>query len=1339
MPLGLGWDIAIEPHPRFRPGGTRSPFPSSHQHHPFMVGGGPRDPLGGRLSQIRSGMHEVVNGLERRLHHAEILLDLGLGVISNLNADPYAADFRSFIRAGHHHQRPAPNSIDDGVNPLLLPSNRAGRDPSPRDSNANLIHLGLPTGLLGAALDGPLAFINDLVQSLPAMAGRSPQHLSFRLANGSVRHVSIPLPASHATRESRSDSRRDLYQEPSQAVAFSPELTVDRWQEEAKMIFGSTHNEKSARLYNLILGSLMPAARQAEKEQKAREDEEKRKKDEERKRREEEERKEREAKEAEEKAAREKKEAEERERAERELAEAAAQAADQAETLAEAEPVSDTPQAMEGVEAHAATQTEQQPAAPVQRVTTTIRGETVDVTDLGIDPEYLAALPEEFREEVIAQTISQRRSQAREQAAPEGENTEVFQEFLEALPDELRMEIVQQERQERRRREREDQRRQAAASGQDAGAADMDPASILATFPPELRAQVLMDQGDDLMEHLPPELAAEARALTRRHGLSSNRAPQAVPRAHDNRQVEASGANDSKAQRRSIVQMLDKAGVATLLRLMFVTQQGSIRNYLFEVFQHVCENRQNRLEVISTLLQILQDGSTDMDAVERSFSQLSLKARQPKDKDPKTPNSLKRTYTNISTNNQISTNSDVSPLLVVQQCLDLLVDLATRNIHVPSLFLTEHETVATTLKRSLSRKGKAKDVNPKAQKYAINSLLSLLDRSLIMESSAVMQYLADLLNKVTYPLQAIERRRKEAEEEAKKKEVDRDEPVAEAAATQTEGQAPEEQVTEATAAASAEEHTAEDNEQPGAESSTAKETAEEKKTRSLTPPVISEHNLKLVINIFVARECSSKTFQNTISTIKNLSNIPGAKKIFGEELVRQARVLSENILSDLDDLLPHIMKAESGTEIQGVALAKFSPGASEQNKLLRVLTALDHLFDSKNKKQDSTEGNAQENTKEDLLGSLYWNPTFGTMWDKLSACLSAIRQRENMLNVATILLPLIESLMVVCKNTTLNDVPLSQTVSKEMLLSSPPPESRIAGLFFTFTEEHRRILNELVRHNPKLMSGTFSLLVKNPKVLEFDNKRNYFNRSVHSKAGSQQTRNSYAPLQLQVRREHVFHDSFKALYFKSGAEMKFGKLNIRFHGEEGVDAGGVTREWFQVLARQMFDPNYALFIPVSSDRTTFHPNKLSAINDEHLSFFKFIGRIIGKALYEGRLLDCYFSRAVYKRILGKAVSVKDMESFDPDYYKSLVWMLENDITDIITETFSVEDDEFGVTKIVDLCDNGRNIQVTEDNKHEYVRMIVEHKLLSSVKDQMEHFLKGMFNLVWIENRSFANI
>lgn len=1121
------------------------------------------------------------------------------------------------------------------------------------------------------------------------------------------------------------------------------------------MLFGSRYPDKCQALLPQILYRLVPAAIEKKKE----EDAEKAKRKEERL-----------AREAEE--ARIQKEEEDRKAEEARLEEArlaaeaaeAAGAARAAEVEAQSRQQQEEPRAaspsasatardtgdenapgqdagtqpMEGVETTAAPEPTAGASAeaPQERVLTTIRGEEVDVTELGIDPDYLAALPEEFREEVIAQTVSSRRSQARDENAPRGEpQTEVFQEFLDALPAELRVEIIQQERQEQRRRNDEEQRRQVQTSGVVPVASDMDAASILLTLPPELRDEVLLEQGEEILDQLPPDMAAQARALAERHQprhtivRGSNfvpptaaRVPGVVPPKE--------GAPAEKVARRTVIQMLDKSGVATLLRLMFIALQGHTRSYLFGVFSDICENKQNRLEVISTLLQILQDGSTDMDAIERSFGHLSLKAKRPRDKegDLRTPQSIKRSLTTLSAtagNVPTQSYSEISPLLIVQQCLDLLVDLLAKNPHISHLFLTEHDIVGSSIKRLSSRKGKAKDT--KAQKYAINSLLSLLDRELVMESSNIMGLLADLLNRLTLPLQNLERRRREAEEAAKKAVEEKA-----AAEEKKEGEAEEGSSSAAPAAPAQSQPEGGGDAKPAeGEASTEQDKKqggppEKPKVKTMQMPVIPHYNLTLVIKVFVARECSSKTFQNTIAAIKNLSVIPEAKAVFGQELVKQAQMLSQNIVSDLDELLPQITKASSGTEIQGVALAKFSPGASEQNKLLRVLTALDHLFEPKKAEpEDEHRAATRETEKQDLISTLYHHPTFLTMWEKLSACLAAIRQRENMLNVATILLPLIESLMAICKNaaTTEEPQPSQSQAAKEMVLTSPPPESPMAGLFFTFTEEHRRILNDLVRNNPKLMQGPFKLLVKNPKVLEFDNKRNYFNRSVHSRGG--QGRTSYQPLQLSVRREHVFHDSFKSLYFKSGDEMKYGKLNIRFHGEEGVDAGGVTREWFQVLSRQMFNPNYALFIPVSSDRTTFHPNKLSGINDEHLRFFKFIGRVIGKALYEGRVLDCYFSRAVYKRILGKSVSVKDMESFDPDYYKSLVWMLDNDITDIITETFSVEDDEFGKITVVDLVPDGRNIPVTEENKHDYVRLVVEHKLLASVKEQMEHFLTGM--------------
>ncbi|TQW86640.1 hypothetical protein D1N63_19770, partial [Clostridioides difficile] len=142
----------------------------------------------------------------------------------------------------------------------------------------------------------------------------------------------------------------------------------------------------------------------------------------------------------------------------------------------------------------------------------------------------------------------------------------------------------------------------------------------------------------------------------------------------------------------------------------------------------------------------------------------------------------------------------------------------------------------------------------------------------------------------------------------------------------------------------------------------------------------------------------------------------------------------------------------------------------------------------------------------------------------------------------------------------------------------------------------------------------------------------------------------------------MFYDSFQYFNRKSGPEIKHGKLNVRFHNEDGVDAGGVTREWFQVLSREMFNPDYALFQPCAADCTTYQPNKMSSVNDMHLAFFKFIGRVIGKAIYDGRLLDAYFTRSFYKHILGRKVDYRDLEAVDPEYYNSIEWMLNNDIT-----------------------------------------------------------------------------
>ena len=123
-----------------------------------------------------------------------------------------------------------------------------------------------------------------------------------------------------------------------------------------------------------------------------------------------------------------------------------------------------------------------------------------------------------------------------------------------------------------------------------------------------------------------------------------------------------------------------------------------------------------------------------------------------------------------------------------------------------------------------------------------------------------------------------------------------------------------------------------------------------------------------------------------------------------------------------------------------------------------------------------------------------------------------------------------------------------------------------------------------------------------------------------------------------------------------------------------MDAGRATREWFQILARQMFDPNNALFQPCVAGRPTYQPNKASWVNPEHLSFFQFVGRVIGKAIYDGRLFDPYIARSLYQQILGKPFNYRDVEWIDPEYYNSLCWILENSPSSLDLN-LSVEGDE----------------------------------------------------------------
>ena len=211
--------------------------------------------------------------------------------------------------------------------------------------------------------------------------------------------------------------------------------------------------------------------------------------------------------------------------------------------------------------------------------------------------------------------------------------------------------------------------------------------------------------------------------------------------------------------------------------------------------------------------------------------------------------------------------------------------------------------------------------------------------------------------------------------------------------------------------------------------------------------------------------------------------------------------------------------------------------------------------------------------------------------------------------------------------------------------------------------------------------------------------------------------------EITVKRENIRLDSFETISQVDRHNIKClrYKLWITFKGEMGLDYGGVSREWFSLLTTEIFNPYFGLFEYSAIDNYTLQINPHSGLcNEDHLQWFHFIGRVAGMAVFHKKLINGFFIRPFYSMMLGKIPTLKDMESVDIEYFNSLTWIKENDPS-VLCHTFEVDDNVFGETLSKELIPNGAEIEVTEENKMEYIRLVIEWRFVARVRDQMNAF------------------
>ncbi|XP_026135205.1 E3 ubiquitin-protein ligase HECW1-like isoform X2 [Carassius auratus] len=261
--------------------------------------------------------------------------------------------------------------------------------------------------------------------------------------------------------------------------------------------------------------------------------------------------------------------------------------------------------------------------------------------------------------------------------------------------------------------------------------------------------------------------------------------------------------------------------------------------------------------------------------------------------------------------------------------------------------------------------------------------------------------------------------------------------------------------------------------------------------------------------------------------------------------------------------------------------------------------------------------------------------------------------------------------------------------------------------------------------SPQNSPGSQRARAPAPYRRDFEAKLRNFYRKLEAKGYGQ----GPGKIKLIVRRDHLLEGTFKQVMAYSRKELQRNKLYITFVGEEGLDYSGPSREFFFLLSQELFNPYYGLFEYSANDTYTVQISPMSAFVENHLEWLRFSGRILGLALIHQYLLDAFFTRPFYKALLRLATDLSDLEYLDEEFHQSLQWMKENDITDVLDLTFTVNEEVFGQVTERELKSGGSNMQVTEKNKKEYIERMVKWRVERGVVQQTQALVRGFYEVV----------
>lgn len=998
-----------------------------------------------------------------------------------------------------------------------------------------------------------------------------------------------------------------------------------------------------------------------------------------------------------------------------------------------------------------------------------------------IDLEVFNSLPLEMQQDCVDDY------NATQELAAQLDGSSLDPSVLAELPPEVRREVIEQERRERRIREQEQ------APADPARAADIDIASFIATLSsPELREEVLLTADESVLNTLPPDLQAEARILRERAHLQRSRlmyehvigghghhhtipagiaAQFAAPHTHG---VEGTNNMTSRRKPRSgkfrvetdrlelvythehLASPFGKSDVKALFQLLFLLSPIRPPRIIQKLFQNLCVNPSFRSVLSTAFVNLLHENLNGarlaVDTLEKNYGEddnwrRTIDSMFPHDDFP--PSALIGAV--VAAPNGYNSGLNISASLLRRKegfgaAASMVANMpkgaggGSYSSALPPVVAARLIETVIYLCKSSSRFCLHALVVPLLDSTSENpatcfeNLLELFEKPTYSKSAANLDQLLTLLESAVSPLSHITKN-SDDDTEISAKEI-------------------------SVAAASGREWV------------------------DVPRITVSQKRLQLLCSILRMETCRDAAFTKVNTIVRRLCRVESNRGYVLAELASVAHALGNDALRDLKSLRIRMesvvarhreliaekklldvtgdskdMAKISASELGSISSSVTLSTSTSELKLLRVLQTLQALCSDG--AEDVTPKKSELVTEE--LAHLLQQMQFDDLWSELTTCLKVVqilegvkkleeetattddmesndetsgdeitgktkKMRNSAAGLLSRFLPSIEAFFVANASATRHSEATKDAdghCSDDITLDNLVGGKRVMD----FVTANKVLLNAIVRNNPAQLDKGLRALVQVPRcrvILDFDVKRHWFRTQMRRLRPQGARRN--ASLRLVIRRSYVFEDAYHQLRVRNADEMR-GRLHVTFRNEEGVDAGGVSREFFEILAKEIFNPNYALFTS-TEDGCTFQPNPNSSINPDHLSYFRFVGRIVGKAVADSFCLDAHFTRSLYKHMLGLEPTHHDMEAIDPDYYRNLNTILEYNLADIgLDLTFSIQDNSFGRHQVIDLIPNGRNIPVTEQNKEEYVRKICQHRMTTAIQSQIKAYLDGFYELV----------